>query len=1012
MCVKQLNRLTLWALMALLLTICLPGAALADGGASGGGSGGGSSGGAGGGTDSSSPDANPGSAATIRRNYFKRFKWAKEFYDADHVQDGSSQSGGSVSVSDPLFVWPKHVNSSGSIQVPSQRDTAIGKHLVKTFGYPVSDTQFQIIQRLDDNMMLEEAFDPERRMWMETAMGAIKATSAANSVANLGRNQSAGAITFSQSFLRNFTSEANNVWQRIRNELFLPMAILLLLPGAVLSQVRAIVAQGLPVLGEVNPFEGIIRSIIAIFLIPATLLVINYGIDVSNAIANEINLGYARIVGGDMYKDAICAQKRAFPIRKDQQNSNSIPVDTNTASNPAAAAQDVFAGVESMSFDVGAGDQCSEGGSNGQSSAGNNANADEVSSVLKSTQRLVVNGANAGLASTWNVLCAFQMAYLYYLWCMGPIVAALWVWPIGQLRGALPSWVEGVVTLCFWSLFWNTTILLMACFKGVGDTGTIIMSALNFLSINCVKYAFDFSGLVKAAGEQAGKQATKGGGGGKGGGHGGGGQGAGHQGGTQAGQHGGQPASSASAAPAAAADAPSGGSKHSSASLASAMSGGSPGGPGHGRSGLGAEYALPGHSAHSGQAGHADSAPGSSDGGGPGGGPGGYFDSPVSGSHGGSSLPPMMSDSHSGGHGHSAGSASSHDSVQASQSAALGASSDAGAGGSTAGASPGDSSSWQQSVSGPADGTAAYTYGMDAPPPSAGGFTDMAGSSASMSAAAADVMSQAAAASGGVAQAADSAAYYAATQAQAADAQAMSAAQSAAPGFASTAAGEAAAAAQSGVPGGVPLSGTPDAGLPPGAGALPGSLPPGVTADAGMPPASIPASGLPPVAQGFDGSASSSAAQPSFSSPLPDALASYYPQPMSQPPPAAPEAANYSSSPQYYREVEQSPPVEQYFAYPTASGEAAPPAQESYYRTADRSDATDSASGPRSLTGGMKQPQSDAPQADSAPAVRPGGLMSYLKQGGSVRRVSRETKEWKSRSLEELQRMAEKNKDS
>ncbi len=543
------------------------------------------------GTPGASEDANEGTAWTIRENYFKRFKWAKEFgpEGSDRVnKDGESEGNGQMTVQGPIYKWPEQHEGSLTVNLPTKRDEAIGKHMVKTFGLPISDTQFQVMSRLNDNMMLEEAFDPERWMWMENTIGAIKSTSAANSAANLGRNQSQGAIEFAQNFLPNFTVDPSNVWNRIRNELFLPMALLLLLPGAVLSQVRAIVAQGTSVLGDVNPFDGIMRSIVAIFLIPATYLVVNYGIDVSNAITQEIGKGYERVFGGNMYTDAACAQRRAFPIRDRNSNKNQIPT-TGTAPPPPPAGKenDPFAQLEAISFDVGASEQCGQNnnqqplagvggggrklsyqeqrfrsaqglgtaetstradkapvtsdtygsllgslgpqgqgvqqglGDQGQKPEGqaDDGKADEEQRVLMSTQRMVVNGANAALASTWNVLCAFQMAYLYYLFCIGPVVAALWVWPMNQLRGALPSWVEGVVTLCFWSLFWNTTILLMAAFKNVGETGTITMTALNFLATASVKHAFDFAGLVKDAGAQVGKEAEKagkGGGGGKG----------------------------------------------------------------------------------------------------------------------------------------------------------------------------------------------------------------------------------------------------------------------------------------------------------------------------------------------------------------------------------------------------------------------------------------------------------------------------------------------------------------
>jgi hypothetical protein len=57
----------------------------------------------------------------------------------------------------------------------------------------------------------------------------------------------------------------------------------------------------------------------------------------------------------------------------------------------------------------------------------------------------------------------------------------------------------------------------MACFRGVDETGTTIMTALNFLSTASVKFAFDFSGLVRAAGAEATKAVSQGGGGAQGG---------------------------------------------------------------------------------------------------------------------------------------------------------------------------------------------------------------------------------------------------------------------------------------------------------------------------------------------------------------------------------------------------------------------------------------------------------------------------------------------------------------
>ncbi|CAN5363722.1 hypothetical protein BH10CYA1_BH10CYA1_33820 [soil metagenome] len=481
-------------------------------------------------------DVNPGYAAFQREMYFQRFPAAREggpteMGGHDQIKDKKSVGPGSVMhhKSGPVYTWPVMIPTATSA-VPTKRDEMVNDDMFKTFGYPVSDTQFQVIQRYNQNRMLEQAFDPEKIMWASTATAGMQATSAANSAASASVNQAQSAIDFTKKYLTNFTSEAGNRWQKIRDQLFIPMAILLLLPGAVLAQVKAIVSQGSPVLGDTNPFEGILRSIIAIFLIPATFLVINYGIDVSNSITFTIADEYKRIFGSDMYEDAQCAQKRAFPVNPADRNDNAVIAAENPPTGQGNTAWDPY---EALTLNLRQYDPCAK--------IDKTRTPDERVRDAKKITRLMMNGANAGLTGTWNVMCAFQMAFLYYLWCMGPIAAALWVWPMQRLRGALPSWIEGVVTLCFWSLFWNTTVLLMACFRGVGDSGTVIMSALNFLANVCVKYAFDFTSLVCQGGSSgvsnAVQQAMSGGGAAAGGG----GQGAAGAAGAHAGAPGGTP---------------------------------------------------------------------------------------------------------------------------------------------------------------------------------------------------------------------------------------------------------------------------------------------------------------------------------------------------------------------------------------------------------------------------------------------------------------------------------------
>jgi hypothetical protein len=386
------------------------------------------------------------------------------------------------------------------------------------------------------NMLAASINAPGKQMQAAKANLDSQATEMANALAEVEKQQAATAIDFCSSFLINFSADGGNKWNKLRDSIFVPMAILLLLPGAVLTQVKSIIAAGTPVLGEANPFEGIQRSIIAIFLIPGTYLVINYSIDLNNSITYSIADQYRQTFGSDMYKDAISFHIRAFPARQPAENRNALDQQT-TPMGPLLNGKTPFARFEGLMIENKIEDPVAK------LYLAPPDRADECLPISSIAAKEMFNSTNATFMIAWNILCAFQMIYFYYLWFVGPLTAALWVWPMKSLRNAFPSWCEGVITLGFWSLFWNTSILLMACFRGVDETGTLVLTALNFLATSSVKYAFDFAGLAKAAGqeaanmaEKAAKAAQKGGGGGGGGGGGKGGGGHGHAG---AGHHGG-----------------------------------------------------------------------------------------------------------------------------------------------------------------------------------------------------------------------------------------------------------------------------------------------------------------------------------------------------------------------------------------------------------------------------------------------------------------------------------------
>jgi len=347
---------------------------------------------------------------------------------------------------------------------------------------------------------MEAALDnrPHQNMQSGQNQGVGQTSQVADAAAEMGHDQAAQMLTHVGSYIPNFTSAAGNKWNQVRDNIFVPMGILLLLPGALATQVRAIMAQSNPVLGQANPFEGIFRGLIALFFIPASYLTMNYGIDICNSFTYTIAEGYERIFGTDLYNDAMCHEIRCMPFRLPEENRNTIDKETHSMGQILVARErSPFAQLEANLIAVKIWDPC-----DGLYIVPED-RAAEVVPVPVAGTRMVCNLANASLVTSWNILCAFQCFYLYFLWCMGPVVAGLWTWPQKQFRDSFPNWVEGVIALCFWSVFWNATIMVIALVRRDYETGTIIMIALNTLGNISVKFAFDFAGLIKSSGDES-----------------------------------------------------------------------------------------------------------------------------------------------------------------------------------------------------------------------------------------------------------------------------------------------------------------------------------------------------------------------------------------------------------------------------------------------------------------------------------------------------------------------------
>lgn len=206
------------------------------------------------------------------------------------------------------------------------------------------------------------------------------------------------------------------IWmvQTMYKRVYLPMAILLLLPGALILHLKVILNTLLPGGGNdedagAGPLAAILRSMVAVFLIPATQLILSYSIDVGNSMTFEIerHIQMSELVqwarGQQEAREAGAKAAQKDP-RLDPQ-----PYSTQTLQ--------MMSGVVNMSMGLG----------------------------------LVI-------------LAAFQLVMSCYLMLMGPIAAALYAWPggVGKLfKPVFVNWVNAVITLSLWRFWWLLIVLVM-----------------------------------------------------------------------------------------------------------------------------------------------------------------------------------------------------------------------------------------------------------------------------------------------------------------------------------------------------------------------------------------------------------------------------------------------------------------------------------------------------------------------------------------------------------------------
>jgi hypothetical protein len=205
---------------------------------------------------------------------------------------------------------------------------------------------------------------------------------------------------------------------------FLPLAILLLLPGAAASSTQFIMRNaGLLQVGNDNVFSFLQRPLIALFMMAACPLFVGMAIDVGNAMTSA--------VASNLDEQAI--------LQWFESNTNKLSLAPPPGGVTPAAVAGVATGTASTSAVV-----------------------DTAMSASQALKGAVMNTSSALLTNAVQILTVFQLVLVAYLYVMGPIACAMWVYPdsnIAYFRRALGSWLNGIICLVLWKFVWAVILL-------------------------------------------------------------------------------------------------------------------------------------------------------------------------------------------------------------------------------------------------------------------------------------------------------------------------------------------------------------------------------------------------------------------------------------------------------------------------------------------------------------------------------------------------------------------------
>ncbi|MBS2002864.1 MAG: hypothetical protein JST44_15240 [Cyanobacteria bacterium SZAS LIN-5] len=226
-------------------------------------------------------------------------------------------------------------------------------------------------------------------------------SSAIKSLVNVANETASGAY-----------GRAVGMVQTMYRTTFVPVAILLILPGALITQIKGVVKFG--VINDSNdedalsPFTGFLRTAIALFLIPATQLIVSYAIDIGNSMT-EVMVQQVQI--------------------QDVQNWADAQTSKPKAATPAEQAK-----------------------------------LDAQQSGKSAFKRAAFGFINSLFTGALVILIAYQVVMMCYLYLLGPIAAAFYAWPSTTntlFKNVFTNWINGLVCLTLWRFWWSLIILCM-----------------------------------------------------------------------------------------------------------------------------------------------------------------------------------------------------------------------------------------------------------------------------------------------------------------------------------------------------------------------------------------------------------------------------------------------------------------------------------------------------------------------------------------------------------------------